>query len=85
LGEFKFPADLTFVVAVSGAEADKTGNAMADYNNAAFLAFDAAKAWVRMCARTHAREGRSESKRATQRNKPRKQMASFNKQPRRNG
>ena len=47
LGEFSFPADLTFVVAVSGAEAEKTGNAMADYNNAAFLARDAGIAWTK--------------------------------------
>lgn len=46
LGEFSFPSDLTFVVAVSGADAEKTGNAMADYNNAAFLALDAGRAWV---------------------------------------
>ena len=46
LGEFCFPSDLTFVVAVSGADAEKTGNAMADYNNAAFLALDAGRAWV---------------------------------------
>jgi len=43
---FKFPDDLVFVIAVSGALAEKTGNAMADYNNAAFLARDAAAAWV---------------------------------------
>jgi len=42
---FNFPADVAFVIAVSGALAEKTGDAMADYNNAAFLARDAAKAW----------------------------------------
>jgi len=42
---FDFPSDVTFVIAVSGALAEKTGDAMADYNNAAFLARDAALAW----------------------------------------
>merc|ERR1740138_2033395 len=32
-GTFSFPSDLAFVVAVSGALAEKTGEAMADYNN----------------------------------------------------
>lgn len=44
-GSFDFPSDVKFVVAVSGALAEKTGAAMADYNNAAFLARDAAAAW----------------------------------------
>lgn len=44
---FDFPGDLVFVIAVSGAIAQKTGNAMADYNNAAFLARDAAAAWCK--------------------------------------
>ena len=35
-------------------QAEKTGNAMADYNNAAFLAFDAARAW---CAATEETPG----------------------------
>jgi len=44
-GSFDFPADATFVIAVSGALAEKTGGAMESYNNAAFLARDAAAAW----------------------------------------
>lgn len=44
-GSFEFPADATFVIAVSGALAEKTGGAMESYNNAAFLARDAAAAW----------------------------------------
>lgn len=43
---FSFPSSLSFVVAVSGALAEKTGEAMADYNNAALLAIHAAAAWV---------------------------------------
>ncbi|CAK0890885.1 unnamed protein product [Prorocentrum cordatum] len=42
---FDFPEDVVLVIAVSGALAEKTGDAMADYNNAAFLARDAAAAW----------------------------------------
>lgn len=45
-GTFGFPSSLVFVIAVSGAFAEKTGDAMEDYNNAAFLARDAAAAWV---------------------------------------
>eukprot|EP00756_Hemistasia_phaeocysticola_P060391 Hpha_TRINITY_DN4000_c0_g1::TRINITY_DN4000_c0_g1_i1::g.63847::m.63847/K00849/galK; galactokinase len=41
-GVFKCDGGVTFVIAVSGATAEKTGGAMADYNNAAFLARDAA-------------------------------------------
>jgi len=44
-GTFKCSPEVTFVIAVSGATAEKTGGAMADYNNAAFLARDAASAW----------------------------------------
>eukprot|EP00929_Paragymnodinium_shiwhaense_P059898 TRINITY_DN29965_c0_g1_i3.p1 TRINITY_DN29965_c0_g1~~TRINITY_DN29965_c0_g1_i3.p1 ORF type:complete len:508 (-),score=100.25 TRINITY_DN29965_c0_g1_i3:220-1743(-) len=44
-GVFPFSEAAVFVVAVSGALAEKTGDAMADYNNAAFLARDAAAAW----------------------------------------
>ena len=43
---FDLPPELSFVIAVSGAVAEKTGDAMADYNNAAFLARDAAAAWA---------------------------------------
>jgi len=45
-GTFDFPSKLVFVIAVSGALAEKTGDAMEDYNNASFLARDAAAAWV---------------------------------------
>lgn len=45
LGSFPFPVDMVFVIAVSGALAEKTGDAMCDFNNAAFLARDAALAW----------------------------------------
>jgi len=40
-----FPEDLTFVIASSGAVAEKTGAAMGSYNNAAFLARDCTGAW----------------------------------------
>jgi galactokinase len=40
-----FPDDLTFVIASSGAIAEKTGAAMGSYNNAAFLARDCTGAW----------------------------------------
>mmetsp|Transcript_88606 Transcript_88606/g.225541 ORF Transcript_88606/g.225541 Transcript_88606/m.225541 type:complete len:522 (+) Transcript_88606:69-1634(+) len=51
-GTFNFPEDSVFVIAVSGAIAEKTGNAMADYNNAAFLARDAAAAWCKSTGKT---------------------------------
>eukprot|EP01062_Namystynia_karyoxenos_P054090 TRINITY_DN44277_c0_g1_i1.p1 TRINITY_DN44277_c0_g1~~TRINITY_DN44277_c0_g1_i1.p1 ORF type:complete len:552 (+),score=173.45 TRINITY_DN44277_c0_g1_i1:76-1656(+) len=44
-GVFAVPDSVSFVIAVSGAKAEKTGGAMADYNNAAFLARDSARAW----------------------------------------
>ena len=40
-----WPKDLDICVCVSGAKAEKTAGAMQDYNNAAFLAFDAARAY----------------------------------------
>jgi galactokinase len=40
-----FPEDCSFVIAVSGAVAEKTGARLSDYNNAALLSFAAAKAW----------------------------------------
>lgn len=46
-GTFDFPEDATFVIAVSGFLAQKTANAMTSYNNAAFLARDAAAAWCK--------------------------------------
>jgi len=52
-GTFAFPSELAFVIAVSGALANKTVNAMADYNNAAALAQDAAAAWVSVEGRHH--------------------------------
>eukprot|EP00939_MAST-03C_sp_MAST-3C-sp1_P002305 g2305.t1 len=41
----RWPKDLDIVVCVSGAKAEKTAGAMGDYNNAAFMAFDAARAY----------------------------------------
>ena len=41
-----FPADVTFIIAVSGAIAEKTGDKMSDYNNAALLSFAAAGVWA---------------------------------------
>eukprot|EP00930_Biecheleria_cincta_P069620 TRINITY_DN57339_c0_g1_i1.p1 TRINITY_DN57339_c0_g1~~TRINITY_DN57339_c0_g1_i1.p1 ORF type:complete len:526 (-),score=76.23 TRINITY_DN57339_c0_g1_i1:142-1689(-) len=43
---YNCPASLIFVVGVSGSLARKTGEVMADYNNSAFLARDAAAAWA---------------------------------------
>lgn len=45
-GTFAFPPTATFVIASSGAKAEKTGGAMDDYNNAAHLSFAAADAYV---------------------------------------
>jgi len=42
-----WPKDLVLVVCVSGAKAEKTGGAMKDYNNAAFLSFAAARGLVK--------------------------------------
>lgn len=41
-----FPADLVFVIGVSGSIAEKTGDKMKDYNDAAMLAKEAARAYV---------------------------------------
>ena len=49
-GSFAFPQDYNFVILVSGYVAEKTGAKMGDYNNAAFLAFDAARAWTQVNA-----------------------------------
>jgi galactokinase len=46
-GSFAFPTDFVFVIMVSGYVAEKTGAKMGDYNNAAFLAFDGARAWAK--------------------------------------
>lgn len=46
-GAYSFPSNMAFIIAVSGAKAEKTGDAMEDYNNAAFLARDAATAWCK--------------------------------------
>jgi hypothetical protein len=40
-GKFAFPAEWTFVIGVSGAVAEKTGDKMKDYNDAALLAREA--------------------------------------------
>jgi galactokinase len=42
---FAFPTDIVFVIASSGAVAEKTGDKMDDYNNAAFQSFAAADAY----------------------------------------
>jgi len=42
---FDWPEDMVFVIASSGAVAEKTGDKMEDYNNAAFLSFAAADAY----------------------------------------
>ena len=50
-GAFTFPTEShVFVIMVSGYVAEKTGAKMGDYNNAAFLAFDAARAWTQVNA-----------------------------------
>ena len=47
-GAFAFPTEShVFVIMVSGYVAAGKGAKMGDYNNAAFLAFDAARAWVK--------------------------------------
>ena len=47
-GSMPFPRGVTFVVGVSGAIAEKTGDRMEDYNNAAFRAKAAAEAWCEL-------------------------------------
>ena len=49
-GVFAFPPDWTFVIGVSGAVAEKTGDKMKDYNDASLLAKEAAR-----CAIAHAK------------------------------
>eukprot|EP00123_Amoebidium_parasiticum_P007150 comp17916_c0_seq1/m.18192 comp17916_c0_seq1/g.18192 ORF comp17916_c0_seq1/g.18192 comp17916_c0_seq1/m.18192 type:complete len:479 (-) comp17916_c0_seq1:418-1854(-) len=44
-GAFNFPSDCTFVIASSGNVAEKTGDKLEDYNNAAFQARDAKVAY----------------------------------------
>lgn len=53
-----FPSDSMLVIAVSGALAEKTGGAMEDYNNSAFLARDAAAAWCKSAGRLPLEEGK---------------------------
>merc|ERR1711865_1147136 len=54
LGNVQWPEDLTFVIASSGAVAEKTGAAMGSYNNAAFLARDCTRAWNKSTSNTAA-------------------------------
>ncbi|KNC87867.1 hypothetical protein, variant [Sphaeroforma arctica JP610] len=53
-GAFSFPEEVTFVICVSGCIAEKTGAKMGDYNNAAFLARDGAKAWSKATGKSAA-------------------------------